>query len=66
MQPDRDIILTGIMHGASLDPSSPLFRSTSKLGMDCTIPVGNTPEDTKYNRERHERAIVTVTKDIEW
>jgi UbiD family decarboxylase len=39
-QPDRDTIITGLALGASLDPSSPLFQSTSKIGFDMTVPHG--------------------------
>lgn len=52
-QPNRDTIITNLSLGASLDPSSPLFQSTSKIAMDCTIPIGNTEEETKLNKFRH-------------
>lgn len=57
-QPDRDIVITGLMHGASLDPSSPLFRSTSKIGYDCTVPIGHDDAETANNWRRHNRVIV--------
>ena len=66
VQPDRDLVITGQMHGASLDPSGPLFRSTSKLGVDATIPIGTTKEDTLYNKLRHEKVRVPGSETIEW
>lgn len=55
MQPNRDIIITNLALGASLDPSSPLFQSTSKMAIDATIPIGKTAEETAYNKFRHSR-----------
>ncbi|MBW8001681.1 MAG: UbiD family decarboxylase [Planctomycetes bacterium] len=52
-QPDRDTTITGLGLGASLDPSSPLFQSTSKIALDFTIPVGKTESDTNMNKRRH-------------
>jgi UbiD family decarboxylase len=67
MQPNRDVTITGSnMFGASLDPSAPLFRSTSKMAFDCTIPIGNTPEETDYNKRRHEKADVPGVENIKW
>ena len=66
-QPNRDIVITGnMMHGASLDPSSPLFRSTSKIFYDCTIPIGNTKEETEYNQRRHAKVRVPFSNDVSW
>ena len=56
MQPNRDILITNLALGASLDPSSPLFQSTSKIAYDCTIPIGKTDDETCFNKFRHIRA----------
>ena len=56
-QPNRDTTITGLGLGASLDPSSPLFQSTSKIGFDMTIPIGKTAEETAMNKFRHSLAI---------
>jgi UbiD family decarboxylase len=37
-QPFRDIYITEPMLGASLDPSADVFQTTSKMGLDLTIP----------------------------
>jgi UbiD family decarboxylase len=66
VQPNRDLVITGQMHGASLDPSGPLFRSTSKLGVDATIPIGTTKEDTLYNKLRHEKVRVPGSGEVAW
>ncbi len=39
-QPNRDLYITEPMLGASLDPSSDVFQTTSKIGFDLTIPEG--------------------------
>jgi UbiD family decarboxylase len=52
-QPNRNTIITNLALGASLDPSSPLFQSTSKIGLDFTVPSGKTPEEKRMNRSRH-------------
>jgi 2,5-furandicarboxylate decarboxylase 1 len=52
-QPNRDTIITNLALGASLDPSSPLFQSTSKVAFDFTVPHGPTKEDTDNNWRRH-------------
>jgi 2,5-furandicarboxylate decarboxylase 1 len=57
-QPNRDTIVTNLALGASLDPSSPLFQSTSKIGFDFTVPIGKTPIETKTQWQRHTVADV--------
>jgi len=52
-QPNRNTIITNLGLGASLDPSSPLFQSTSKIGFDFTRPIGKTAQETEYNIKRH-------------
>lgn len=61
-QPNRDTIITNLGLGASLDPSSPLFQSTSKIAMDLTVPISSTDEETKKNWERH--SIANVVKEL--
>jgi UbiD family decarboxylase len=39
-QPNRDTLITDLLLGASLDPSSPVTQLTSKIGFDFTCPVG--------------------------
>lgn len=40
-QPDLDTVITPHLLGASLDPSTPKFQTTSKIGFDLTFPMGN-------------------------
>jgi 4-hydroxy-3-polyprenylbenzoate decarboxylase len=54
-QPNRDTIITNLGLGASLDPSSPLFQSTSKIAMDMTVPIGKDAKDTAWQKFRHMR-----------
>lgn len=61
-QPNRDAIITNLALGASLDPSSPLFQSTSKIGFDFTVPSGKTADERRMNRSRH--AVVRTKPDI--
>jgi 2,5-furandicarboxylate decarboxylase 1 len=61
-QPNRNTIITNLGLGASLDPSSPLFQSTSKIGLDFTVPCGKTPEERRMNRSRH--AVVKTHPDV--
>jgi len=42
-QPATDMHIYPVMVGAPLDPSAPLVRQTSKLGIDATKPVGADP-----------------------
>lgn len=70
-QPNRDTAITNLALGASLDPSSPLFQSTSKIGMDFTVPIGKTEEETNHNWFRHKRCntkycVIDVNKWIPW
>lgn len=58
VQPNRDIIITNLALGASLDPSSPLFQSTSKIAIDATIPIGRSKKETAANKFRHTRCDV--------
>ncbi len=40
MQPDRDLIVLPNMYSPTLDPSAPGPRTTAKLGIDATAPLG--------------------------
>lgn len=66
MRPDRDVIITEKMVGASLDPScdEKYFRHTSKIGFDCTRPWGHTEKEREYIRKKHERGSVPGSDDI--
>jgi UbiD family decarboxylase len=55
-QPNRDTIISGDALGASLDPSSPLFQSTSKIAMDFTRPMTGDVDKDEATRMRHARA----------
>jgi UbiD family decarboxylase len=47
-QGDRDIVMVEGARGSTLDPSSPLpDRTTAKLGLDATIPLGRGDEFRK-------------------
>ncbi|MHC4644010.1 MAG: UbiD family decarboxylase domain-containing protein [Planctomycetota bacterium] len=62
-QPNRDTIITNLGLGASLDPSSPLFQSTSKIAMDFTRPTMDNENDNINTFNRHSRAE-TVPMEI--
>jgi len=62
-QPNRDTIITNLGLGASLDPSSPLFQSTSKIAMDFTRPTMADINDNINTFNRHSRAE-TVPMEI--
>lgn len=59
VQPDRDVHVFPIMVGAPLDPSAPIVRQTSKMGIDATIPFG-------ADRTPYERVVVPGTEDVSW
>lgn len=40
MQPDRDIVVVSDLYSPTLDPSAPAPRSSSKMGIDATAPLG--------------------------
>lgn len=67
-QPNRDTVITNMALGASLDPSSPLFQSTSKIGLDFTIPIGKNDMETEVNWKRHRVAtthpMITVQENF--
>lgn len=66
-QPNRDTIISGDALGASLDPSSPLFQSTSKIAMDFTRPLATDPKDNEATVRRHARAeTVSFPINNEW
>jgi 2,5-furandicarboxylate decarboxylase 1 len=52
-QPNKDTTITNLALGASLDPSSPLFQSTSKVAFDFTVPIGKNSQQTEHNWMRH-------------
>lgn len=66
VQPDRDLIITKQAHGASLDPSGPTFRSTSKLGIDATVLWDEDPEKYKHNLAKHKKVSVPGSKEVTW
>ncbi|MGQ0570383.1 MAG: UbiD family decarboxylase [Armatimonadota bacterium] len=59
VQPDRDVMIFPPMVGAPLDPSAPIYRHSSKIGIDATIPMG-------ADRERFRRVIVPGADDVTW
>jgi len=66
-QPNRDTIISGDALGASLDPSSPLFQSTSKIAMDFTRPLAVKDADNAATVKRHARAeTVPYSINNEW
>jgi UbiD family decarboxylase len=40
VQADRDVIVIGNLHSPTLDPSAPAERTTAKMGIDATAPLG--------------------------
>ena len=66
-QPNRDTIISGDALGASLDPSSPLFQSTSKIAMDFTRPTTGVEKDDRATFMRHDRSeTVPMTINEKW
>ncbi len=59
VQPERDVMVFPTMVGAPLDPSAPIYRHTSKIGIDATIPLG-------ADRERYARVLVPGAEDATW
>jgi UbiD family decarboxylase len=59
VQPERDVLVFPTMVGAPLDPSAPIYRHTSKIGIDATIPLGT-------DRERYARVVVPGAEDVTW
>jgi len=59
VQPERDVMIFPTMVGAPLDPSAPIYRHTSKIGIDATIPQG-------ADRERYARVLVPGAEDVTW
>lgn len=64
-QPDRDLITTDMMIGASLDPSVDEQNHTRKIGFDLTVPV---EKDDPYRRnwKKHARVDVPGEKEVNW
>ncbi len=59
VQPDHDAMIFPVMVGAPLDPSAPMYRHSSKMGFDATVPLG-------AERENYARVVVPGTKDVTW
>jgi len=59
VQPEKDVMIFPTMVGAPLDPSAPIYRHTSKIGIDATIPLGTA-------RERYARVVVPGADDVTW
>jgi 2,5-furandicarboxylate decarboxylase 1 len=59
VQPERDVMVFPAMVGAPLDPSAPMPRHTSKIGIDATIPLG-------ADRDRYARVVVPGVEDVTW
>ena len=58
-QPSADVMIFPPMVGAPLDPSAPVHRHSSKMGFDCTVPLGE-------SRERYNRVIVPGADQVSW
>ena len=59
VQPDRDVMLFPAMVGSPLDPSAPIYRHSSKIGIDATVPMGAA-------RDRYARVLVPGVDDVSW
>ena len=44
VQADRDVIIIPNLYSPTLDPSAPAERSTAKMGIDATVPLGKLQE----------------------
>ena len=40
VQADRDVLVIGNLHSPTLDPSAPAERTTAKMAIDATAPLG--------------------------
>jgi UbiD family decarboxylase len=40
VQPDRDVVIIPNLYSPTLDPSAPAARSSAKMGIDATAPLG--------------------------
>jgi 2,5-furandicarboxylate decarboxylase 1 len=40
MQPDRDVVIVSDLYSPTLDPSAPAPRTSAKMGIDATAPMG--------------------------
>src|SRR6185312_11140725 len=40
VQPDRDVVIVPNLYAPTLDPSAPAARSTAKMAIDATAPLG--------------------------
>jgi 3-polyprenyl-4-hydroxybenzoate decarboxylase len=40
VQPDRDIVIVPSLYSPTLDPSAPAPRTSAKMGIDATAPMG--------------------------
>ena len=49
VQPDRDVIILPNLYSPTLDPSAPASRTSAKMAVDATMPLG---EETVYSRLR--------------
>jgi UbiD family decarboxylase len=58
-QPADDVMIFPAMVGAPLDPSAPVHRHSSKMGVDATVPLGE-------SRERYNRVIVPGADQVSW
>ena len=65
-RPQEDHFTTGLMTGASLDPSYEEQNCTGKLLLDLTIPIGKTPEETERNKQKHTRVRVPGEEEVTW
>jgi 2,5-furandicarboxylate decarboxylase 1 len=59
VQPERDMMIFPTMVGAPLDPSAPLWRHTSKVGIDATVPYDAEPG-------QYDPVVVPGTDDVDW
>ena len=59
MQPHSDVHIFPVMVGAPLDPSAPMQRHSSKMGLDCTIPLG-------ADRAHFQKVKVPGAEDVTW
>ena len=59
VQPATDVHIFPVMVGAPLDPSAPLIRQTSKMGMDATKPLSADPL-------RYEKVLVPGADEVTW
>ena len=55
VQPDRDVLILPNMYSPTLDPSAPAERTSAKMAIDATVPLGQLADYTPARIPNFER-----------